>query len=358
MNELKYLLELKYWGNTLQDYAWAGILFVLFWLILYVFQKVILKSLRKFALKTASPVDDFIALQFSKFGFFTYLTVSIFLATRGLHLSNTIHLWLLYLMIAVVTFRLVVMIQATVGFAFERAMYVAGEDARVEMSSLKTFNWLLNGMIWLIAILFLLSNLGINITSVIAGLGIGGIAIALAAQSILGDFFASLTILLDKPFRVGDTILLANDVTGTVEHIGVKTSRIRSLTGEQIIISNSDLTSSRIRNLKRMQERRVLYRFGIQYETPPELARAIPDMIREIVAKRPDVRFDRAHFAAFGDFALIYEVVYFVNSPDVNALMDAQQAINFEIMDAFAAAKYPFRLSDTDSSRAGTEEET
>lgn len=335
MMEINDLLKLQYWGNSLRDYGQALLLLLLFWLLLFFFKKVILRSLTRIAKKTAGPADDFIVSQLSSFGFFFYLTLSVFFASRSLELSQRVDLWILYAVLTVVTYRLVLIVQAIVRFAFERATRVAGEETRAEMSSLRTFNWLINGAIWLIATLFILSNFGINITSFIAGLGVGGIAIALAAQTILGDFFSSLTIMLDKPFRVGDVISVG-DVNGVVENIGVKTSRIRSVTGEQIVISNSDLTSSRIRNMKRMQERRVAYRIGIRYETPPDKARLVPELVRDIAAKHSEVRFDRTHFAAFGDFALIYEIVYFILSPDYSIFMNSQEQINFEIMDAFA----------------------
>ena len=341
MNDIHALLDLKYWNNSLRDYAWALLLFVLIWIGLYLLKRLLLRGLIRISKRTASSLDDFIAQALSKFGFFFLLTISVFFASRYLTLPHRLDLALLYLLLIVVTIRLVVIIQATISFVLERHMRVAGEDARAEMSSLRTFTWLINGVIWLIAALFIISNLGINITSFVAGLGIGGIAIALAAQSILGDFFSSLTIMLDKPFRVGDAITVG-DITGTVENIGVKTSRIRSVTGEQIVIGNSDLTSTRIRNMKRMQERRVLYRFGIRYDTPADQARAVPSLVDAIIRAHPEVRFDRAHFIAFGDFALLYEVVYFVLSPDYLVYVEAQQQINFEIMDAFAARGIQF----------------
>lgn len=341
MDTLNFVLDLKYWDNSLRSYAWALGLFLVFWMLLYLFQRVILRGLTSHARRSPSPVDDFVTLQLSKFGFFFYLTVSLYFACRELKLSHTVDLFLLYAMLTIVTFRLARIVQATIGFTFERAMHVAGEDTRLQMSSLRTFNWLINGLIWLIAGLFVLSNFGINITSFVAGLGIGGIAIALAAQSILGDLFASLTILLDKPFRVGDVITIG-DITGTVEQIGVKTCRLRSVTGEQVIIGNSDLTSNRIRNMKRMQERRVLARFGLRYDTPADQLQSVPDLLKEIVFKQPQIRLDHVHFVAFGDFALIYELVYFVLSADYMLYMDLQQKINFEILEAFDSRKIRF----------------
>ncbi|HEY8487356.1 MAG TPA: mechanosensitive ion channel family protein [Limnochordales bacterium] len=189
--------------------------------------------------------------------------------------------------------------------------------------------------LWSVVVLAVLHNLGINITALATGLGVAGVAVALAVQNILGDLFASLSILLDKPFVVGDFIIVG-DYMGTVEHIGIKTTRVRSLGGEQIVFSNADLLGSRIRNYKRMYERRVLFQVGVTYSTPHQKLERIPTILREIVEAQQEVRFDRAHFARYGDFALIFEVVYYVLRPDYNFYMDVQQAINLAIYRRFA----------------------
>jgi small-conductance mechanosensitive channel len=188
--------------------------------------------------------------------------------------------------------------------------------------------------IWAVALLLTLQNLGINVTALVATFGVGGIAIAFALQNILGDVFCSIAILLDKPFVVGDFIIVG-DLMGSVEHIGIKTTRLRSLGGEQIVFSNADLLASRIRNYKRMYERRVLYTFGIVYETPLESIEAVPGIVREIIESIEDTRFDRAHFKTYGDFALMYEVVYYVLDPDYNRYMDIQEEINMRTFRAF-----------------------
>jgi small-conductance mechanosensitive channel len=188
---------------------------------------------------------------------------------------------------------------------------------------------------FVVLLLLALDNVGIEVTALITGLGIGGIAVALATQNILGDLFASLLIVLDKPFVLGDFINVG-DFQGNVEKIGLKTTRLRSLSGEQLVVSNNDLLQSRIRNYKRMVERRVLFSLGVTYDTPREKVAAIPGMIREIVESQPDVRFDRAHFKEFGPYSLNFEAVYFVVKPDYNLYMDRQQAINLAIIDRFA----------------------
>ena len=186
-----------------------------------------------------------------------------------------------------------------------------------------------------------LDNLGFDITTLIAGLGVGGIAIALAVQNILSDLFASLSIVLDKPFVIGDFIII-NEYMGTVEHVGLKTTRIRSLSGEQLVIANNDLLSSRIRNYKRMQERRIVFTIGVIYQTTKTQLEKIPKIIKDIIDKQKLARFDRSHFKNFGDFSLNFETVYWVESSDYNQYMDIQQAINLSIMAIFEEEKIEF----------------
>jgi small-conductance mechanosensitive channel len=190
--------------------------------------------------------------------------------------------------------------------------------------------------IWSLVLLLALENLGIDVTALIAGLGVGGIAVALAVQNVLGDLLGSVAIALDKPFEVGDFIIVG-DLMGVVEHIGLKTTRVRSLFGEQIVFANGDLLGSRIRNFKRMRERRVTFTFNVAYETPAEKLEAIPKLVKGIVEAQADLRFDRAHFHRFGDFALVFEVVYYATNPDYNLYMDRQQAINLALMRHLAA---------------------
>ncbi|HJT33749.1 MAG TPA: mechanosensitive ion channel family protein [Pirellulales bacterium] len=188
---------------------------------------------------------------------------------------------------------------------------------------------------WTIAVLLILENQQVRINSLVAGLGIGGIAVALAAQNVLGDLFASLSIVLDRPFILGDFIAV-DDFLGSVERIGLKTTRLRSLSGEQLVFSNNDLLKGRIRNYKRMYERRILFSLGVEYGTSHERLAAMPGMIREAILAQAQTRFDRAHFKSFGDSALLFEAVYYVLSPDYNLYMDIQQAINLALVKRFS----------------------
>ncbi|MFT4103000.1 MAG: mechanosensitive ion channel family protein [Burkholderiaceae bacterium] len=197
-------------------------------------------------------------------------------------------------------------------------------------------SWGLRTLLWSIVALAILSNLGVNITAFVASMGVGGIAIALAAQNILGDLFASMSIAVDKPFEVGDFIAFG-EVLGSVEHVGVKTTRLRSLGGEQIVIGNTDLLKQTIRNYKRMQQRRILFTFNVAYGCTPEQAERIPVIVREAIEASERLRFDRAHLLAFGESALRFEVVYFVLAAEYNVYMDEQQRINLRLMRELAA---------------------
>ncbi len=214
------------------------------------------------------------------------------------------------------------------------------EDAGA-VAAMDVVSFLLRVAVWAIIFLLALDNLGINITALVAGLGVGGIAVALAAQNIISDLFASLSIVLDKPFVLGD-FLIIDDLAGNVEKVGLKTTRVRSLSGEQLVFSNNDLLKCRIRNYGRMFERRIAFTIGVVYQTPAEKLEQIPKIIEDIMLKQESARFDRAHFQRFGDFSLNFEVVYYVESSDYRLYMDIQQAVNLEIYRRFADAGIEF----------------
>ncbi len=209
----------------------------------------------------------------------------------------------------------------------------APED-RATFGTLGIVGFICRMLVWALMLLLTLDNLGVDITALVAGLGVGGIAVALAVQNVLGDLFASLSITLDRPFVIGDFVIV-DDYMGSVEQIGVKSTRLRSLGGEQIILANTDLLKSRLRNYGRMMERRVVFKLRVTYETSRNKLHAIPAMLRTIVERQECCRFDRSHFASYGSFALEFETVYYVLSPDYNRYMDVQQTIYFAIHEAF-----------------------
>ncbi|MEJ2086484.1 MAG: mechanosensitive ion channel family protein, partial [Acidobacteriota bacterium] len=196
-------------------------------------------------------------------------------------------------------------------------------------------------VIWSVVLIVGLENVGVDVTGLAAGLGIGGIAVALAVQSILGDLFSSFSIYLDKPFVIGD-FLAVDSLSGNVENIGLKTTRVRSLSGEQLIFSNSDLLKSRIRNYGRMQERRAVFSIGVTYDTPAEKVEEIPKLIRSTIEQQANTRFDRSHFKEFGDFSLNFETVFYMLVPDYQSYMDTQEKVNLEILRRFNAEGIEF----------------
>ena len=215
------------------------------------------------------------------------------------------------------------------------------EEDKAVAGSIGIIRFVARLAVWAMVLLLTLDNLGVDITALVAGLGIGGIAVALALQNVLGDLLASLSIALDQPFVLGDFVIVGEHM-GSVEYIGIKSTRLRSLTGEQIVMSNADLLSSRLRNYGRMYERRVVFTLGVTYETPRDKLRRIAPLLREIVEAQQGVRFDRAHFAKYGPYSLDFETVYHVRSPDFGRYMDAQQAINFRVHEAFEALGVEF----------------
>lgn len=229
-----------------------------------------------------------------------------------------------------------------VGLWASAAMLVVIEQYRhqqlekdpASVTTLNLLNFIGRVILWSLVLLLVLDNLNFNITALVTGLGVGGIAVALAMQTILGDLFASLSIVLDKPFVMGD-FLVVDDLLGTVENVGLKTTRLRSLSGEQLVISNSDLLKSRIRNYGRMYERRVVFNIGVTYQTTREQLIKIPKIITDAVKQQDKTRFDRSHFKEYGNFSLNFESVYYVKGPDYNAYMDIQQAINLYIHEMF-----------------------
>jgi len=229
----------------------------------------------------------------------------------------------------------------------------SGESEPAAAGTLMGLRWLLLLVAYVLILLLALQNMGVDVTSLIAGLGIGGIAVALALQNILGDLFASLTIALDKPFVVGDFIVVGSEM-GTVEHVGLKTTRVRSLSGEQLVFGNADLLASRVRNYKRMSERRVVIGFGVVYATPPETLEAINAIVRSAVEAQPNVRFDRCHMFRFGASSQDFEAVYYISSPDYNAHMDTQQAVHLAIARAFREKGIEFAFPTQTLYLAGT----
>lgn len=220
------------------------------------------------------------------------------------------------------------------------------DQDRSSVAAIGLLGTALQATLTVVVLLLTLSNLGIDVGALMAGLGIGGVAVALAAQNILGDLLASLSIVLDKPFIVGDFIVVG-DKSGTVSHIGVKTTRLTALSGEQLVFSNKNLLESQIQNFKRMRERRAVIRIGVTYSTPRDKIELIPQWIKAFVTEDPGLRFDRCHFSGFGGSSLDFELVFFVLSPEYNNFMDSQQALLLKVYDKFSENKVDFAFPST-----------
>jgi small-conductance mechanosensitive channel len=326
-------LQHPFLGNTLQAYGISLFTVAAAVSLIWLFKRLIISRLRALSARTTWTFDDFLVglLDRNIVPFFFIGTV--FLAVQGLHMNPVVRRVtdaLLALLLTVMAVRLVL---AVVGWSLEQSWKQREKDEgrRQALSLVMTG---VQVVAWVVAAIIFLDNMGVKISTLVAGLGIGGVAVALASQALLGDLFSFVTIFFDRPFEIGDFIVVG-EFQGTVEHIGVKTTRIRSLSGEQLIFCNTDLTSSRVRNFKRMERRRVLFSIGVTYATSTALAREIPALLRAAIETAPATQFDRAHFRTFGDFALIFEAVYFVLSSDANLAMDIQQEINLNLKEAF-----------------------
>ena len=328
------LLDKVYYNNTIQAYLIATGLFVLLILALKVFRYYILRYLKRWAERTSTTLDDFLVSAIEKAVLPLMYFAAFYLSVNTLNLGEKLQKILHIASVVVITFFMLRMVTNAIKHTIETK--IGKEDnSEAKLKQVKGIMVLINIVIWVVGIVFLLDNFGYDITAFVTGLGIGGIAIALAAQNILGDLFNYFVIFFDRPFEVGDFVIV-DDKRGTIESIGIKTSRIRSLTGEQLVFANSDLSASRIHNYKRMERRRVLFTLGVTYQTSLENLRSIPGVIKDIITEQKDAEFDRAHFYKYGDFSLDIEVVYYILTSDYNTYMDIQQSINLSIFEEFA----------------------
>jgi len=328
------ILERVFYDNTLKAWLIAlGVALVGF-IVLRILKKVVGRKAAALARKTVSQVDDYAAELIQRTKPFFLLFLSLYLGSHFLSLPGTAKQVLSRLTVLALLIQFAIWGNGLFESWRRQIQRQKREHDPASVATYAALGFLVRLVVWTIVLLMALANLGINITALVTGLGISGIAVALALQNILGDLFASMSILLDKPFVIGDFIIV-DGLMGTVQHIGLKTTRVHSLSGEQLVFGNSDLLKSRIRNYKRMEERRIVFNVGVVYQTPPEKLAAIPGMIEEIIKAQELARFDRSHFKAFGNFSLDFENVYYVNSPDYNIYMNVQQAINLAVFRRF-----------------------
>ena len=311
-----------------------GILVGVF-LILALIKWIINNRLLNRVKKSETEIDNFIIPVLNQTRWFSFLALGLYLGIQVLSLPAEVRQWVVLGNQVILTLQLGFWGTGLISYYVNRSVAnKVKEDHGEDATTLDALGLMGKILLWVILSLVILDNLNIEISSLVASLGIGGIAVALALQNILGDLFASLSITLDKPFVIGDFIEV-DDFAGDVVDIGLKSTRIRSLSGEELIFSNTDLLNSRIRNYKRLEKRRISFSIGVTYGTSAENLKKIPEMIEEIISSLENIQFERAHFKSMGDYSLDFAIVFHVLDPAYNSYLEAQQIINLELYQCF-----------------------
>ena len=335
-------MSITLWNNEMRTYLFAMAATIGTIVVMWLLRRVMIHYFSRRSQESDHDGYDFMLAMASRTLFPLLLMVSLYVGMSFLTIPVGVVSWISSGAVAAVILQAAIWGNALVTFWLKRYQKQYRHIDPARMTTVRAVSLAARLVVILVAVILVLDNLpGVEITALVASLGIGGIAIALAVQSILSDLFASLSIILDKPFVLGDFIIV-DTYMGTVEYIGLKTTRVRSLSGEQLVFANGDLLKSRIRNYKRMAERRVVFTLGVTYQTAYRHLKSIPGWIETIIEALDLTRFDRAHFQGFGDYALEFEIVYYVLDPDYNRYMDIQQAINLAIHQKFEAEKIDF----------------
>lgn len=335
------LSDLIFYHNPIYNWLVAFAIAAGIYLVMHLGKAIAQRRLGQLATKTVTEWDDLIAVLIERIHRLFLLVLAVYAGSLILILPSSVSDSFKKGVFVIVLFQFALIGSHTIKFLIERYRRRKLESNAAAVTTLSSVGFVLKTLLWFILLLVALDTYGVNVTALVAGLGISGIAVALAVQNVLGDLFASFSIVFDKPFVIGDFIIVG-DFLGTVEYVGLKTTRIRSLSGEQLIFSNGDLLQSRIRNFKRMFERRVVFTIGVLYQTPYEHLIEIPNMIRSIIESQSQVRFDRAHFKEYGAYSLNFEIVYWIQNSDYNVYMDTQQSINFSIFKQFKEKEIEF----------------
>ncbi len=334
--DFNQILNYYFLDNSIKGYLIALGFFVLAIIVLKIFKQIIIVKIKKLADHTKTEFDNLLIKTVDSIGWPFYLFFSLYFAFKFIIIPGILEKIVFYLLLIIGIYYVVRGIQKIIDYGFHKIIEKKQDTAVVNLLSKIT-----KIVLWVIAIIIILQNLGYNISTLAAGLGIGGLAIAFAIQNILGDIFASFSIYFDRPFQIGDFIIVGSDM-GTVKKIGIKSTRIQTLQGEELVISNKELTEIRIHNYKKMEKRRIVFTFGVVYKTPTEKVRKIPDIVKNIINSVNLAETDRVHFNKFGDSSLNFEVVYYLNSSDYNEYMDVQQQINLAIKQEFEKEKVEF----------------
>lgn len=338
---IREFMELSYFNNNISDYLISLAILTGSVIIIKVVDLIAVHRLKKITARTESQFDDRLVEAVDKKIIPLLYLGAVYLSTKNLMITPLIQKIINVSGAVILTYLAAKFILALSVYSVEAYWKKRGGEDSSQNAAYRGILTILKLVVWGLALIILLDNLGVKVSALVAGLGIGGLAIAFAAQKVLGDLFSYFSIFFDRPFEIGD-FMVVGEYMGTVEHIGIKSTRIRSLSGEQLIFANTDLTNSRLRNYKRMINRRVLFRIGVTYGTDPRKVKEIPGIIGGIIKGIPGAIFDRAHFASYGDFSLNFEIVYYVEGGDYLKYMDTQQQINLAIMEAFAKKKIEF----------------
>ncbi len=330
---MENFLQTTFLNNSLLDYLVFISIFLAGILAIHILKIIIETRLKKWAEKTSTTIDDFLVESIEKKLIPLLYFGVLFLSTKSLNLTSSVTRVIDILGVILLTFICVRFLIMLLTYVLD-AHWLKSEKDETKKRDVMGLVPVMKVIIWIVGFIFLLDNLGFEINTVVAGLGIGGIAVALAAQALLGDLFSYFSILFDRPFELGDFIIIG-DFMGSVEHIGIKTTRVSSLGGEQLVFSNTDLTNSRVRNYKRMQKRRIVFKLGVTYQTALQQLKEIPAIITNIIKNVSDTALDRVHFSSYGDFSLNFEIVYYVLTGDYGKYMNIQQQINFAIKEEF-----------------------
>lgn len=332
MPEVEALLEKTYFHNTLWQWGLAAGIVVVVFLATLIARRLIRTHYARMA---ATAQTEFMELPLKVASHTTLpflIITSLFAGLQSLTLPQKPDRLFVTIMTIAAFWQVGVWVSSAVATWLERKQRLALERDRAAAGSFGIIAFVARALIWALVLLLTLDNLGIDITALVAGLGIGGIAVALAVQNVLGDLFASLSITLDRPFVVGDAVTVG-DFNGTVEQIGIKSVRLRSVNGEQIVMSNADMLSSRLRNFGRMRERRSVFTINLALDSATQKLKKVPAGLRAIIESEQNVRFDRSHFARIGAGSLEFESVYIVTTADYARYMDIQQSINLKVIE-------------------------
>ena len=334
-------LDRVWYGASVKQWLLAAVVLAVVYLALSILRSVIARRLEALAARTSTDWDDLAAEIVRRTRPYFIAAIAIYAATRVVAPPAQVARILGAAAIVVVLLQAGVWGNGIIGFGAEHYIKSRSATDSGTRTTIRAVGYAARFVLWGLLVVTALQNFGINVTALVTGLGIGGIAIALAVQNILGDLFAALAIVLDKPFVVGETIHVDN-IIGTVEHVGLKTTRLRSLSGELVVISNADLLKSRIRNYKRMLDRRIVFHLDVTYDTPPEKVERIPALVRSVIEQHSLARFGRCHFLTWTESALRFETVYHVLDAEFDRYADIQHAINVELLRRFAAEKIEF----------------